>query len=138
MSSQSKTKASHLPAELRASISMVLQALDRDAAEGRPVRGEMAAELRKALDGVAPTPSELKELREHILHMRRELTRADRSPLTQRQRLAERVTSLLDALNLLAAPAPEDGELHQEFISSGGTCYMQWLEAQLKLARANA
>ena len=34
---------------LREVLAMVLQALDRDAAEGRAVRGEMAAELRAAL-----------------------------------------------------------------------------------------
>ena len=34
---------------LRPAIAMVLQALDRDAAEGKAARGEMAAELRAAL-----------------------------------------------------------------------------------------
>lgn len=34
---------------LRPVLAMVLQALDRDAAEGKAARGEMAAELRAAL-----------------------------------------------------------------------------------------
>lgn len=36
------------------------------------------------------------ELREQIMHLRREVTRLDRSPLPVRQKLAERVTSLLN------------------------------------------
>lgn len=36
------------------------------------------------------------ELREHILHLRRELTREDRSPLRERQRLSQRLTELLN------------------------------------------
>ena len=38
-----------LTGKLRAALAMVLQALDRDAAEGRVVRGEMAEELRAAM-----------------------------------------------------------------------------------------
>lgn len=35
---------------LRSALSPVLNALDRDAVLGRPIRGEMAAELRSALN----------------------------------------------------------------------------------------
>lgn len=38
-----------LPRNLRSVLGMVLNALDRDAADGKPARGEMAAELRAAL-----------------------------------------------------------------------------------------
>jgi hypothetical protein len=40
-----------LPRELRPVIATILNALDRDAAEGRQARGEMAAELRTLMNG---------------------------------------------------------------------------------------
>lgn len=43
------------------------------------------------------------ELREHILHMRREMTRQDRSPLPVRQRLAQRLTELLNQMPTVTA-----------------------------------
>lgn len=39
-----------VPRALRPVLSMILNALDRDAAEGRSARGEMASELRALLD----------------------------------------------------------------------------------------
>ena len=45
-----------LSVELRSVLSMILNALDRDAAEGKVVRGEMAQELRALLDKPAPLP----------------------------------------------------------------------------------
>lgn len=41
---------------LRAVHAMILSALDRDAADGKAVRGEMAAELRSALSEQQPAP----------------------------------------------------------------------------------
>lgn len=38
-----------IPVELRPVLSMILNALDRDAQEGKPARGEMADELRALL-----------------------------------------------------------------------------------------
>lgn len=46
------------------------------------------------------------ELRQHILHMRREITREDRSPFKVRQKLAQLVTDLLNAPGLV--PAQQD------------------------------
>lgn len=43
------------------------------------------------------------ELREHILHMRREMTRQDRSSLPVRQRLAQRLTELLNQMPVVTA-----------------------------------
>ena len=43
------------------------------------------------------------ELREHILHLRRELTRQDRSPLHVRQRLSQRLTDLLNQQHVVVA-----------------------------------
>lgn len=43
------------------------------------------------------------ELREHILHLRRELTRQDRSPLQVRQRLSQRLTDLLNQQHVVVA-----------------------------------
>lgn len=43
------------------------------------------------------------ELREHILHMRREMTRQDRSPLPVRQSLAQRLTELLNQMPTVTA-----------------------------------
>ncbi|MEK2607752.1 hypothetical protein WLF18_01340 [Pseudomonas shirazensis] len=45
---------------LRPAISMVLNALDRDAAEGKAARGEMAAELRAALSASAEPSAPVK------------------------------------------------------------------------------
>ncbi|HEC1424144.1 TPA: hypothetical protein R1W95_000930 [Pseudomonas aeruginosa] len=42
-------------------------------------------------------PQITEELRQHILHMRRELTRQERSPFHVRQKLAQRVSDLLAA-----------------------------------------
>ena len=112
---------------------MVLQALDRDAAEGRTVRGEMAAELRKSMEALSGVPDDIEELRQHILHMRREITRNDRSTFPERQRLAGKVTRLLDGL--LLSLAPSSPELHGEFQASGQQNYVHWLEAQLAQAR---
>lgn len=42
---------------LRAVHAMILRALDRDAANGKAVRGEMAAELRSALSEQPPSPN---------------------------------------------------------------------------------
>lgn len=39
-----------VPRDLRPVLAMILNALDRDAADGKAVRGEMAAELRALLD----------------------------------------------------------------------------------------
>lgn len=44
-------------AELRPVLAMVLQALDRDAAEGKAARGEMAEELRAALAAAPAQPA---------------------------------------------------------------------------------
>jgi len=43
-----------VPRELRSVLSMILSALDRDAAEGKTVRGEMAEELRALLTTAQP------------------------------------------------------------------------------------
>ncbi len=43
-----------VPRELRSVLSMILSALDRDAAEGKTVRGEMAEELRRILTTAQP------------------------------------------------------------------------------------
>lgn len=56
----------------RPAIAMVLQALDRDAAEGKAARGEMAAELRAAMEaqsapaGIAQLEAECERLREKL------------------------------------------------------------------------
>ena len=43
-----------VPRELRSVLAMILNALDRDAAGGKQVRGEMADELRALLGGDQP------------------------------------------------------------------------------------
>lgn len=75
--------------------------------EGEP---EVIAALRCYMEaddiewGIAAPASVPDELRQHILHMRSELTKQDRSPLAVRQKLAQRVTELL-----AAAPTPPAG-----------------------------
>lgn len=49
VSGQGAQAGDGLPRSLRSVLGMVLNALDRDAADGKPARGEMAAELRAAL-----------------------------------------------------------------------------------------
>lgn len=44
-----RAQAQSAPADLRQIHSLILNALDRDAAEGKSARGEMAQELRAAL-----------------------------------------------------------------------------------------
>lgn len=53
-----------VPRELRSVLSMILSALDRDAAEGKTVRGEMAEELRTLLATAQPADHS-----EHTLNM---------------------------------------------------------------------
>lgn len=52
---------------LREVLAMVLQALDRDAAEGRGIRGEMAAELRATMEA-QPAPAVAREAVEVVAY----------------------------------------------------------------------
>lgn len=55
------------------------------------------------------------ELREHILDLRRELTRQDRSPLRERQRLSQRLTELLNQHPVTQAGVQSNLERDEKF-----------------------
>ncbi|MFJ4349592.1 hypothetical protein ACIPZ5_01685 [Pseudomonas sp. NPDC089428] len=52
----SNTEMISVPSGMRSVLSMILNALDRDAADGKTVRGEMAQDLRSVMAQLAPQP----------------------------------------------------------------------------------
>lgn len=95
-----------VPRELRPVLAMILNALDRDAMDGKAVRGEMAQELRALLGAPAPRAEFKKIEMAHVMNALEDVRGGPALTSNQCHDLARALNdSLLSPLQLLAMPA---------------------------------